>query len=211
MSITSGFYESEWSNYGAKYVVFTGSTAQTYTLGDATLTPGISVVFKNQSTAAVTLSPVSSQTIDGAATFSLPNKYSQVVLFSDGHNWNVESGSSAGSAVAGSASLSGQTASVTSTPMFTAPVAGTYRATVTLVTTAAGSAGTVDASIISNNGAASNTQTTATCSLATLGTEVSQSFTFVSAAGQAVDYSTTVASAAGSPAYSVSVVVEQLA
>jgi len=211
MSITSGFVETEWSNTQGKYIVFTGSTAQSYTLGDATLTPGLSTVLKNQSTAAVTINTVSSQTIDGVATLVLGSKYSQAVLFSDGHNWNVMAGSSAGSTLAGSASLTAQTASVASTPLFTAPVAGTYRATVTLITTAAGSAGTVDASIISNNGSAANTQTTATCSLATLGTELSQVVTFYSAAGQVVDYSTTVASAAGSPAYSVSVVVEQLA
>jgi hypothetical protein len=56
MSITSGFVETEWSNYGAKYIVFTGSAAQSYTLGDATLTPGLSVVLKNQSTMVLQLS-----------------------------------------------------------------------------------------------------------------------------------------------------------
>jgi hypothetical protein len=212
MSITSGFVETEWSNYGAKYIVFTGSAAQSYTLGDATLTPGLSVVLKNQSTAAVTVSGPSSQTIDGAATLVLAFQNNQAVLFSDGHNWNIMSGSAAaGSVLAASAFKTAQTASVASTPLFTAPVAGTYRATVTLITTTAGSAGTVDASIVSNNGSAANTQVTSTCSLATLGTELSQVVTFYSAAGQVVDYLTTVASAAGTPAYSVSVVVELLA
>lgn len=89
MAITSGFSEMDWPNTQAKYIVFTGSAAQSYTLADATKTPGISFVLKLQGTGVVTVGTTSSQTIDGAATFSLGTQYDFVSLFSDGHNWNV--------------------------------------------------------------------------------------------------------------------------
>lgn len=200
MAITSGFIETEWPNYDGKYIVFTGSSAQSYTLGDAKATPGISVVLKLRGTGAVTVGTVNSQTIDGASTLVLGSNYSHAVLFSDGSNWAIQAnGTSAQPAV----SLAAQTASVASTALFTAPSSGLYSVVVDLITTTAGSAGTVTASVVSNNGLANVTQTTSTCSLATLGTEVSQTFTFYAPAGQVVNYLTTVASAAGSPAYAL--------
>jgi hypothetical protein len=106
--------------------------------------------------------------------------------------------------------LAGQTASIGSTGMFTPGLSGVYSFVVDLVTTTAGTGGTVTASIITNNGSAAVTQTTSTVSLGTLGTEGSTTFTAYCAATQSMNYSTTVAGATGSPQYALRVRMEFL-
>lgn len=88
MSITSGFTE-DWAAAEHKFIFFTGTTAQAYTLCDASEKPGQTFTLKNQSTAAVTVTPIAGQTIDGASTLSLATQYTFSRLVSDGHNWNV--------------------------------------------------------------------------------------------------------------------------
>jgi hypothetical protein len=115
------------------------------------------------------------------------------------------SSNSVGSAV----NLTGKTASITATALASSVAAGIYRVTVDMVTTTAGSAGTVTATIASNNGTTAFNQTTNTLSLSATG-ELSTTFTLYSAANQNINYSTTVASATGSPQYAVRFRLEYL-
>ena len=80
-----------WPNDEFQHVVFTGSSATAYTLGDAHQTPGIHVTLKNQGSGTATISTVNSQTIDGASTLALAGLNTKAVLFSDGNNWNIVS------------------------------------------------------------------------------------------------------------------------
>lgn len=184
-------------------VVFTGSSAGSYTLGDAHQTPGIKVVLKNEGTGLVTISTTNSQTIDGASTYALSNQYQEVTVTSDGSNWIVTAALSAAAVSVPSVSLTGQTAVITSTALFTPTVSGVFRVAVDGVVTTVGTAGTLAISLQSNNGVANFTQTTATASLTALGAETSTEFTFYAAAGQAVNYSTALAGATGTPAYAL--------
>ena len=106
--------------------------------------------------------------------------------------------------------LTAQTASISSTSAYSVPLSGTYRIIVDAVTTTAGTGGTVTVSVITNNGAGNVTQTTGTAALNTLGSEVSQTFTATVAAGQNINYSTTVTGASGSPQYSLRIRIEYL-
>jgi len=83
------------SNDNDYYIVFEGSDPTTYELPSARIAPGISFVFKNQSTAAVTLACVGEETVDGETSFELTNQFDEVSLFSDGNDWNIDASSSA--------------------------------------------------------------------------------------------------------------------
>ena len=78
------------SDYSA---VFNGATAATATLPDASTCPGRIYCVKNFSntlpTPTLTLATVSSQLIDGLATWSLSQAYQSVMVISDGANWEV--------------------------------------------------------------------------------------------------------------------------
>jgi hypothetical protein len=87
MSITSGFVEADWATDGHRVVFFTGSTAQSWTLPDASHLHVFTL--KLQGTGAVTVHATGTQTIDGSATTSLASQYAKVTLMSDGHNWNI--------------------------------------------------------------------------------------------------------------------------
>lgn len=186
-------------------VVFTGSSAGAYTLGDAHQTPGIKVVLKNEGTGVVTISTTNSQTIDGASTYSLVNQYQEVTLASDGSNWMVTSNvaSAAAATVIAPLNLTGQTTAITATTLFTPAIAGMYRVTVDGIVTTVGTAGTLAVTIASNNGVAALSQASATASLTALGAEVSTEFTLYSAAGQAITYATALAGATGTPQYAL--------
>ncbi|MEX3914873.1 hypothetical protein AB4Y43_01315 [Paraburkholderia sp. BR10872] len=108
-----------------------------------------------------------------------------------------------------SVNLTGKTASISSTSLLTGAAAGVYRATVDLITTAVGTAGTVTATITSNNGTMSPSQTTGALSLSATG-ELSATFTLYSAANQSINYSTTLAGATGSPQYAMRIRLEYL-
>ena len=74
-------------------VVFTGGTAATATLPDASTCPGRIYCIKNFSSTlpapALTIGTVSSQQIDGAATWVLNQSYATITVISDGANWEV--------------------------------------------------------------------------------------------------------------------------
>ncbi len=74
-------------------LVFTGSSAATATLPDATTCPGRIYGIKNFSATlpapVLTLATVSSQQIDGLATWSLNQTDQSVMVISDGNNWEV--------------------------------------------------------------------------------------------------------------------------
>ena len=73
--------------------VFNGPAAATATLPDASTCPGRIYCVKNFSntlpTPTLTLAPVSSQLIDGLATWSLSQADQSVMIISDGINWEV--------------------------------------------------------------------------------------------------------------------------
>jgi hypothetical protein len=207
------FTVQRWPNDEFQHVVFTGSANQTYTLGDAKQTPGLGFEFKNQSTGVVTIQGAGSQTVDGAASFTLATKNASASVFSDGSNWNVViHQESVGPVSSASVNRTGLNASITSTLLYAVPAggAGLYRVTVDLVTTTAGTAGTVTGSVVSNNGSAAKTQVTGTTDLTALGNEVSTTFTLYSAASQNINYLTTVASVTGAPFYAARYRVEFL-
>jgi hypothetical protein len=89
------------------------------------------------------------------------------------------------------------------------PGAGLYRATVSLILTKAGTAGTISATIGWNNGTLAQSSTTSTlATTAALGTEIDGSFLLFSAAGQNITYLTTFSDVAGAPQYTVRVRLE---
>lgn len=96
-----------------------------------------------------------------------------------------------------SISLAPQSASIGSTLLFAVINSGIYRVTADLVTTTAGTAGTVTATIAWNNGSSGVSITTPSASLSVLGSENlssgvgGNSFTFYSAASQNINYTTT--------------------
>ena len=213
MAITSGFVEGSWASAGHKTILFTGSSSQSYSMIDAKHNPGLAITYKLEGTGAVTLNPVNSQTIDGAASFVLSSQYSQLTVMSDGSNWLATSvfvGNAVSAAALPSVNLAGQTAAISATNLVTAAVAGLYEVTVDLIVTTVGTAGTVSGTIAGNNGSAAFSQTTGTASLTALGAEVSQTFTLYSAAGQNITYATTLAGATGTPQYAARIRVEYL-
>jgi hypothetical protein len=86
-TITSGFQLGEWATDGHFVIIFTGSTAQSYTLPDASHLHVYT--FKLQGTGAVTIHAAGTQTIDAATTTSLSSQFAKVTLMSDGKNWNI--------------------------------------------------------------------------------------------------------------------------
>src|ERR1700739_1504153 len=107
--------------------------------------------------------------------------------------------------------LTAQTASIGSTTLYAVPAsgAGIYLVAFELITTTAGTGGTVSATVASvNEVGGSESKTTAAVSLsgggANLGPGVGDSpFTFYSEASQNITYSTTVTGATGNPQYSL--------
>jgi hypothetical protein len=74
-------------------LVFTGTTATTLTLPTAVGCDGRTYMIKNASTAGptpvVTIATTASQTIDGAASWTLTSAYETITCISNGANWNV--------------------------------------------------------------------------------------------------------------------------
>jgi hypothetical protein len=85
-------------------LVFTGTSAATLTLPDATTITGRAYWIKNNSSnsSTLTIATTSSQTIDGLSSWSLTERYKAIKVVSNGTNWDVATeslpGSSAGSA-----------------------------------------------------------------------------------------------------------------
>lgn len=74
-------------------VIFTGTSAATATLPDATTCTGRIYCIKNYSTtaSALTVATTSSQTIDGASTWLMNQTNQSVMVISDGANWEIYS------------------------------------------------------------------------------------------------------------------------
>jgi hypothetical protein len=74
-------------------LLFTGTTASTVTLPDATACAGRVYSIKNASGTTplpvLTVATTSSQTIDGSSSWLLTNSKSVLTVISDGSNWNV--------------------------------------------------------------------------------------------------------------------------
>jgi hypothetical protein len=93
----SGNYRSFTGNTSASStdytLTFTGTTASSVTLPDATGCTGRVYLIKNASTSGVTplvtVITTSSQTIDGISSYLLDQRYEGVMLTSNGTNWNV--------------------------------------------------------------------------------------------------------------------------
>jgi hypothetical protein len=107
--------------------------------------------------------------------------------------------------------LTGQTSSIGSTTLYTC-AAGTYRVSLFLYTTVAGSAGTVSASIAYNDGIGGASVGSGTIDLTQTNFNGKKSLlsAFHCGASQAITYTTTVSGATGSPQYGIDVTVERL-
>jgi hypothetical protein len=78
------------TSIASTYTLRSNSTsALTHTLPTATGCTGRIYVIKNVNTGAVTIATTSSQTIDGATTYSLPTQYKYVTVQSNGTNWDI--------------------------------------------------------------------------------------------------------------------------
>ena len=101
--------------------------------------------------------------------------------------------------------LLNKTASISSTKLYTTQSAedASYEITLILITTAVGTGGTVTATFTWNNGSGTQSVTTPSINLTSLGNEVDFHQKFYCAVGQNMTYSTTVAGATGTPTYSL--------
>ncbi len=114
-------------------------------------------------------------------------------------------------ALYGQANLTGQTASIGTTTLYTVPTAGVYRVSVYHLCTTAGTAGTLTTTTGWNDGSASHTiSPAANISLASVGNFAQGTAYLRVAAGQNITYSTTVSGVGGSPQYSLFIRVEAL-
>lgn len=118
-------------------LVYTGTTAATLTLPDATTCAGRTYMVKNAPTATpapvLTINTTSSQTIDGAATWLLDENKEMITVVSNGTNWNVVG--------AGPAKARTNYVLVQSASDFPAPVAG-------VITLAAGTVYEVNGTVV---------------------------------------------------------------
>jgi len=106
--------------------------------------------------------------------------------------------------------LTAQPSAIATTTLFTPTTTGTYRVSVYIVDTAAGSAGTVAATIGWTDDEQAQTISTSTVPLATLGAFTNSTFFIEATSGNNVTYATTFVGALGSPQYSLYVTAERL-
>lgn len=100
--------------------------------------------------------------------------------------------------------LTAQASSISATTLFTdVGVGGVYVAYVTLFTSTAGSAGSVQGSIVSTAKTNPQTQSTGTNDLTAVGDEITEVITFYAAASSVIQYKTVVTGATGSPKYDI--------
>jgi hypothetical protein len=110
-------------------------------------------------------------------------------------------------------SLTGQTASIGNTILYTPSVAGQYRVVLSLWTMVAGSSGTVSFSLSANTGSGAESFGSSSLDLTKVnsGGQVSGQWNMHVDANQAISYNTTLTcSSCGSPQYGIDVVVERL-
>lgn len=67
----------------------TSSAAITFTLLTAVGISGKSFILKNIGSKVLTIATTSAQTIDGATTYKINQKYSSITVISDGANWII--------------------------------------------------------------------------------------------------------------------------
>lgn len=109
------------------------------------------------------------------------------------------------------ADLTGQTASIGTTTLFTAPSAGPFRVSVYHLCTTAGTAGTLATTIGWNDGSVAHTiAPAANVALTAVGNFAQGTAYLRVAAGQAITYSTTLTGVSGTPQYSLFIRVEAL-
>jgi hypothetical protein len=110
-------------------------------------------------------------------------------------------------------SLTGQTASIGNTTLYTPSVAGQYRVVLSLWTMVAGSSGTVSFSLSANTGSGAESFGSASLDLTKVnsGGQVSGQWNMHVDANQPISYNTTLTcSSCGSPQYGIDVMVERL-
>ncbi len=110
-------------------------------------------------------------------------------------------------------SLTGQTASIGNTTLYTPSAAGQYRVVLSLWTMVAGSSGTVSFSLSANTGSGAQSFGSSSLDLTKVnsGGQVSGQWNMHVGANQAISYNTTLTcSSCGSPQYGIDVVVERL-
>ncbi len=110
-------------------------------------------------------------------------------------------------------SLTGQTASIGNTTLYTPSAAGQYRVVLSLWTMVAGSSGTVSLSLSANTGSGAESFGSSSLDLTKVnsGGQVSGQWNMHVGANQAISYNTTLTcSSCGSPQYGIDVVVERL-
>ena len=126
--------------------------------------------------------------------------------------WNGSIWVAATPSLVAALSLTAQTASIGVTNLYLSPPVGLYRVTGAIQLTTAGTSGTVSASITYQD-INSNSQTDTLISAVTFGSlnnRGSGQTQFWATPGAAIQYSTTVASAVGSPVYAAEFSVEKI-
>lgn len=106
--------------------------------------------------------------------------------------------------------VSSPAASIASTVLYTTQSVelGHWRAILTLITSTAGTGGTCTVTLSYNNGSAAQSVTSSSIALNTLGSEAQLVQSFYQGGAQNISYSTTVAAATGSPAYTLRIKFE---
>lgn len=113
-------------------------------------------------------------------------------------------------AIVATAALTGQTASIGATTLYTPAAIGTYRVSVYQLCSGAGSGGTLDTTIgWTDNVQAQSSNPAAQVDLTSKGSASSGTI-FIQSTAAAITYETTVAGAAGDPEYDLYITVERL-
>jgi hypothetical protein len=196
-------------NIGRSHVVLLSSSATAIKTIASLLAPGEQVTFLIASGSAtfntggnIALGNLSSIVLNGPGTVSF--------VYSDtGNSWNVVGPSPVREVTY---DLANQSVGIGTTSIYTiaANATGMYRISGSLVTTTAGTGGTVSVTLGNNNGSALSTQgPLGITQLNTLGWEASFIVTVCCAAGTNITY-TTVSSGTGSPKYALHLRVEAL-
>jgi len=159
--------------------------------GDATTSAG---------NCATTVAKVNGGSIPASANFVGTNPSGQLI-------------SQAAAVRVAATSLTGQTASISNTTLYTPSSAGTYRVSLAMWTMAMGSSGTVSFSLSASTGSGAESFGSSSLDLTKInsGGQVSGQWNIHVGASQAISYNTTLTcSSCGSPQYGIDVVVERL-
>ena len=150
------------------------------------------------------------------SSLTLPTGGISIYLESDTHDlcvWNGSAWVIVTPTVAASLTLTAQVASISATNLLASPVAGFYRASGGIQLTTAGTSGTVSSAITYSdiNGNSETDPLVLAVAFGTLNNHGSGSVEFWAGSGAAIQYSTTVTSALGSPVYAAQFTLERIA